>query len=145
MNGVNQENSKLILKAWTPWWCVDYRLFGAKSQDIVDWVFQIVAESWIMGGEVRVINHFSSLEDSSEVCLGALLVWFHGKAARRSFHFRAPELKHNWGQDATCSLPEVQTQWLLVRSGLLYSAAHFSGKRLGLWGVKREMISRART
>lgn len=45
------------------------------------------------------------------------------EVARRSFHLRAQELKHNLGEDVISSLPEVQTLWLLVKSRLWSSVA----------------------
>lgn len=65
------------------------------------------AGTWLVIGEVSIINHFfrfSGLFWSFFLCPFAL---YHGKVVRGLFHLRVQELKHILGQGVIFSLPEV--------------------------------------
>lgn len=68
MDGVTQENGKIIPQAWTP-----------NSKKVTDYIKKKIirhsglgnwscAGSWLVKGEIKVINRFSGFKDSSEVC-----------------------------------------------------------------------------
>lgn len=57
------------------------------------------AGSWLVGGEMRIINHACRSRGQFRGLLRRPSVWSHGKVARGSFHLRARELKHNLSQD----------------------------------------------
>lgn len=72
--------------------------------------------SWLIGDEVKVMNHFFKFRGQFRGLYGCPSVWFYGEVVRELFHLKAQELKHNVGQDIIFSLSEVPTVWPLVRS-----------------------------
>lgn len=65
-----------------------------------------IVESWLVGSEVSVMNHFFMSWRQFWGLFWSFFVWSHEKVARGSFQRRAQELKHNLGQEAIFSLPD---------------------------------------
>ena len=126
MNSATQKNWKLMLTSQNS--LMAFRLQIVQGQITEHHGLGVWghAESWLVGGEVRVMNNVFWSWGQFWGLFQTPSVWCHGKVVvggRISFHLRAQELKQNLGQDVSFSPPEIWTLWPLVRSRLLSSAA----------------------
>lgn len=135
----NTKMGKLCSKNPTPQWHVGYRLYRVKMTRHCGLVVQGCSGSILVGGEVRVMNHFFGSGGQVWGLLRWPSVWALRKVAGY-LHFRAQEPKHNWGQDVICSLDLVTISQVWAGSCCPGGGWLSGGKARLLRGIPRELV-----